>query len=260
MLSIEGLSVVFGGVSALSAVSFEAMPGEVIGIIGPNGAGKTTLFNAIMGLVSVNSGSVHLEGKDITGWPSERIALAGIQRTLQTPQVFQQISVMDNLVAAGIAPKRPILTWAAFRLPAVRRSEVAAKIRAAAALEQSLLREERHKMAGDLSFGHQRLLEIYRALMLNPKVVLLDEPLSGLTAQESQVVLELVRSMRTAQRSVLLVEHHLPSVLSVADRVVVLAEGQVVANDRPEVIQRDDTVMRVYLGEEDTGIETTGLL
>ena len=251
MLSIQDLSVGFGGVQAVSHVSFEAMPGEVIGVIGPNGAGKTTLFNAIMGLVTGSEGQIWLGNHNITGWSSDRIAHAGIQRTLQTPQVFQQISVMENLIAAWLAPKRPFLTWAALGGPTTRRDEITAQERAVTVLRQSPLSQEVHKLAGDLSFGHQRLLEIYRALILNPQVILLDEPLSGLTLQEAQVVLDLVKAMREDNRAVLLVEHHLPSVLAIADRIVVLAEGMVVANDTPDVVQCDDTVMRVYLGEND---------
>ncbi len=250
MLSIEDVSVGFGGVRALSEVSFQAQTGEVIGVIGPNGAGKTTLFNAIMGLVEVQSGHIRLTQRDITRWSSHRIARSGIQRTLQTPQVFQQITVMENLVAAQIAPRGPHLTWAGLGLSGGRRYEKEAVQKAQKMLEGSPLRNEADKPAGDLSFGHQRLLEIYRALILNPQVVLLDEPLSGLTRQEADVVLNLVNNMRQEHRTVLLVEHHLPSVMSVADRVVVLADGTVVANDRPDVVRHDETVLRVYLGEE----------
>jgi len=250
VLSVEHVSVVFGGVQALTDVSFEAAPGEIWGIIGPNGAGKTTLFNVLSGLIAVNQGRIRFAQRDITQWPSYRRALAGISRTLQTPEVFDQLTVHDNVMAA-LLPRIPgRLMAAAVRWPSTWRAERQAVREAGHLLQNSLLSSEMATVAGDLSFGHQRMLEIYRAWAMNPRVMLLDEPLSGLTESERQVVLQLVRRMADEGRTVLWVEHHLPSVLEVAHRILVLAEGRVVAVGDPTHIQQNDTVRRIYLGEE----------
>jgi len=242
--------VVFGGVQALTDVSFEVAPGEIWGIIGPNGAGKTTLFNVVSGLIAVNRGRIRFAERDITHWPSYRRALAGMSRTLQTPQVFDQITVHDNVMAALLSRMPGRLLAAAVRWPATWRAERQAVREAANLLQTSLLGSEIGTVAGDLSFGHQRVLEIYRAWAMNPQVILLDEPLSGLTESERQVVLQLVKQMAAEGRAVLWVEHHLPSVLEVAHRILVLADGQVVAVGEPAQIQQNETVRRVYLGEE----------
>ncbi len=250
LLEVEGVTVSFGGVTALDGVSFRVRSGEVLGIIGPNGAGKTTLFNALSGLVSLARGSIRLSGREISRWTTHRIAQGGMARTLQTPEIYTQISLRDNLLAAILGRSSASLYGIALGLrPAVRR-EAQAREEAEDLLAHSLLREDADRTAGDLPFGHQRLLEIYRALTNDPRVMLLDEPLSGLTREEADVVLDLIREMRAQERAVLIVEHDLPSVLAIADRILVLAEGRVIADGTPDVVQQDAGVRRVYLGQE----------
>ncbi len=250
LLEVEGVTVAFGGIVAVDDVSFRVRAGEVLGVIGPNGAGKTTLFNALTALVPLSHGDVKLSGASVSGWTTHRIARAGIARTLQTPEIFPQITVRENMLAAILSRQTPWLIAVGLGLPSARRCEARAGEEADRLLRDSLLRDEGGRLAGDLPFGHQRLLEIYRALALDPRVLLLDEPLSGLTREEAGVVLGLIRQIRGAGRAVLLVEHDLPSVLAVADRIVVLAEGRLIAEGTPAEVQRDENVRRVYLGRE----------
>ncbi len=250
LLEVEGVTVAFGGVTAVDGVSFRARPGEVLGIIGPNGAGKTTLFNALTGLVPLTRGSIRLKGREISRWTTHRIAQGGMARTLQTPEIYMQISLRENLLAAILGRGSASLYGLGLGLrPAVRR-EAQAREEAERLLAHSLLRADADRTAGDLPFGHQRLLEIYRALTGDPRVMLLDEPLSGLTREEADVVLGLIREMRAQERAVLIVEHDLPRVLAIADRILVLAEGRVIADGTPDAVQQDPDVRRVYLGND----------
>lgn len=252
MLKVDNVTVSFGGVTAVENVSFEAHDGQVLGIIGPNGAGKTTLFNAICGLVPIKAGCVFLGNQDISRWPIYRRGLRKLARTLQTPAVFSHISVCDNLVAAILACKRYSLSAVGLGWPPTMRQEAQARAQAEKLLASSLLNAERDSLAGGLSFGHQRLLEIYRALVSDPQVLLLDEPLAGLSREEANGVLNLVHSIGQQKRAVLMVEHDLPSVMAVADRILVLAEGRILADGSPEAVRNDLTVRRVYLGESES--------
>ena len=234
-LRVENVTVRFGGVVALQGVTFEAQPGEVLGVIGPNGAGKTTLFNVISGLQRPSAGTVTLDDRRLTHLPMHRIAALGITRTFQTPVMFWGLSVCESLMVALDARARSSKT-----------SEEAAR----GLLAGTPLESRADVLAESLSFGGERVLEMLRALAVEPKVLLLDEPLSGLSSDEIDAVLELVRSARSRGVSILFVEHDLHRLLAAADRFVVLDHGRKIAEGSPEAICNDPVVLDAYIGDE----------
>jgi len=234
-LRVENVTVRFGGVVALDGVTFEARPGEVLGVIGPNGAGKTTLFNVISGLQRPSAGTVTLGDRRLTHLPMYRIAALGITRTYQTPVMFWGLNVCESLMVALDARARGGKT-----------SEDAAR----ALLAGTPLERSAGVLTESLSFGQERVLEILRALAVEPKVLLLDEPLSGLSGDEIDAVLELVRSARAQGVSILFVEHDLHRLLAAADRFVVLDHGRKIAEGSPEAICNDPVVLDAYIGDE----------
>ena len=234
-LRVENVSVRFGGVVALEGVTFEAQPGEVLGVIGPNGAGKTTLFNVISGLQRPSAGTVTLGDRSLTHLPMHRIAALGITRTFQTPVMFWGLSVCESLMVA---------------LDARARETKATEEAARALLAGTPLESCAGVRTESLSFGQERVLEMLRALAVEPKVLLLDEPLSGLSGDEIDAVLGLVRSARSRGVSILFVEHDLHRLLAAADRFVVLDHGRKIAEGSPETICNDPVVLDAYIGDE----------
>jgi ABC-type branched-subunit amino acid transport system ATPase component len=233
-LRVENVSVRFGGVVALESVTFEARPGEVLGVIGPNGAGKTTLFNVISGLQRPSTGTVTLDDRKLTHLQMHRIAALGVTRTFQTPVMFWGLSVCESLMVA---------------LEASARGSKASEGAAHALLAGTPLESCADVLAESLSFGQERVLEILRALAVEPKVLLLDEPLSGLSGDEIDAVLELVRAARSRGISILFVEHDLHRLLAAADRFVVL-DRRKIAEGSPEAICNDPVVLDAYIGDE----------
>ncbi len=232
-LRVEDVTVRFGGVVALENVTFEAQPGEVLGVIGPNGAGKTTLFNVISGLQRPSTGIVTLDDRKLTRLPMHRIAALGVTRTFQTPVMFWGLSVCESLMVA--LETRGLKSC----------EKVARELLAGTSLES------RADVPTDsLSFGQERVLEMLRALAVEPKVLLLDEPLSGLGGDEIDAVLELVRAARARNVSILFVEHDLHRLLAAADRFVVLDHGRKIAEGSPEAICNDPVVLDAYIGDE----------
>lgn len=234
-LRVENVTVRFGGVVALDGVSFEAQPGEVLGVIGPNGAGKTTLFNVISGLQRPSAGIVTLDDRKLTNLPMHRIAALGVTRTFQTPVMFWGLSVCESLMVA---------------LDANVRGAKATKEAACALLARTPLEPHAGTLTESLSFGAERVLEMLRALAVEPKVLLLDEPLSGLSGDEIDAVLELVHSARARNVSILFVEHDLHRLLTAADRFVVLDHGRKIAEGSPDAICNDPVVLDAYIGDE----------
>ncbi len=234
-LRVENVSVRFGGVVALEGVTFEAQPGEVLGVIGPNGAGKTTLFNVISGLQRPSSGTVTLDDRNLTHLSMHRIAALGVTRTFQTPVMFWGLSVCESLMVA---------------LDANGRGAAASAQAARALLAGTPLESCADIPTESLSFGQERVLELLRALAVAPKVLLLDEPLSGLSGDEIDAVLELVRSARSRGVGILFVEHDLHRLLAAADRFVVLDHGRKIAEGSPEAICNDPVVLDAYIGDE----------
>lgn len=234
-LRVENVTVRFGGVVALDGVTFDAQPGEVLGVIGPNGAGKTTLFNVISGLQRPSAGTVTLEDRKLTHLPMHRIAALGVTRTFQTPVMFWGLTVCESLMVA---------------LDANARGSRATEGAARALLAGTPLESQAGSMTESLSFGAERVLEMLRALAVEPKVLLLDEPLSGLSGDEIDAVLGLVRSARTRGVSILFVEHDLHRLLAAADRFVVLDHGRKIAEGSPDAICNDPVVLDAYIGDE----------
>lgn len=249
-LRLTGVGVRFGGIAALHDVAFEVRSGEVCGLIGANGAGKTTLFDVISGVRVPDDGRVEMTGDDISRWSPQRRARAGLRRTFQRVQVFGWLSVEDNLLAAtewqgGGGGVLADLVG----LPTRRRQEAQRRAAADEILERCGLTSVRDRPAGSLPIGTARLVELARALMGEPTVLLLDEPASGLDHAEAERFGDLVNELATeTSTAVLLVEHDVGFVMSRCDRIVVLNLGEVLAEGLPEDIRNNDAVRDAYLG------------
>lgn len=249
-LDVAGVTRSFGGVQALGDVSFQAQQGTITAVVGPNGAGKTTLFNVLTNLYPPQSGRVYLFGADLHGRPPDAVAHLGMVRTFQTARVFPGMNVLENtLVGAHLSVRNS--GWAqAVRLPGVRKEEQRLRERALALLDLLGLADQRNEPAVTLSVGSQKLLEIARALMAEPRVLLLDEPAAGLNDSETAELAEMLVALRAAGLTVLVVEHNMTLVMGVADQVVVLDAGGVIAIGEPAQVQRNERVIEAYLGQE----------
>ncbi|MEX1007694.1 MAG: ABC transporter ATP-binding protein [Acidimicrobiia bacterium] len=255
VLSLENLGVRFGGIAALSGVSLDASAGEVLGIIGPNGAGKTTLFDVVSGIRAPNEGRVLLDGNDITGKSAVQRARRGLRRTFQRVQAFGWLTVEDNVLAA--------LEWHGggggfladlVASPTRRRHERARRARVNEVLSRCGLDAVRGELAGSLPIGVARMVEFARAIVDAPKLLLLDEPASGLDEMEAERLGEEIEAVRDETGcAVLLVEHNAGFVMEHSDRVVVLDLGTVLASGLPDEIQNNQLVRDAYLGEADVG-------
>lgn len=250
LLESRGLNLSFGGLRATVDVSFQVRQGDITALIGPNGAGKTTLFNLITSLIRPDSGEVIFDGQRIDGLAPSRIAQMGLIRTFQSARVFPGMSVLDNLMVGrhrgltqGLLGQ---LAWS----PAVRREERALRDCASGLLELVGLSHLRDQQAQDLPMGAQKLLDVLRALMAKPRLLLLDEPAAGLNDRETTELAELLLAIRQTGVTVLLVEHNMPLVMGIADSIVALEAGAVMARGTPQEIQSNPQVLRAYLGEE----------
>jgi len=249
LLEVRGISKIFDGLTALDGVSFDVRTGEIRAVIGPNGAGKTTLFNIICRVFSATSGDVTFNGKVISRAPAHNIAKFGIARTFQNLQIFGTMTVFENVMVGCHVNGHTEMFNAALRAPSARREEHALQDRATAILERIGLTERSQELAAGLPVGQQRLLELGRALAMQPKLILLDEPAAGLTTRETTALSNLVRRIRDEDGiTIVLIEHDMSMVMGISDRVVVLDHGQAIADATPGEIQKDERVIAAYLG------------
>ncbi|MEH1012053.1 ABC transporter ATP-binding protein [Micromonospora sp. CPCC 206060] len=245
MLATRGLTWRIGEVAIVDSVYLDLAPGEFLGVIGPNGAGKTSLFNLITGVRRPTAGRVLLDGKDITGLPPYRRARLGLGRTFQASSVFGSLTVRENVRLAVQAHRGGSMKL--WRRAAADREVVAA---ADAALDRVGLHHRGTALAGTLAHGEKRKLEIALLLAGEPRVMLLDEPMAGVSAEDVPELVQVIRSLtRETGRSVLMVEHHMDVILELADRIAVMHHGALLACDTPETVMANATVQEAYLGE-----------
>lgn len=250
LLSVEGLGISFGGLKAVNDVSFSVAPGEIVSVIGPNGAGKTTLFNMISGVYKPRSGKVMLGGDEVTGLPPHLLARRGLSRTFQNLQIFQSMTVLENAIAGHHLQERGPVLADILGLPASRRRARAAEAGARRLLERVGLDRVAEREAGNLSYGSLKRLEIARALALDPKILLLDEPAAGCNAVETEEIDHLIAEVAASGVAILLVEHDMKMVMRISNHIVVLDHGEKIAEGAPAAVSRNPAVIAAYLGVE----------
>jgi branched-chain amino acid transport system ATP-binding protein len=256
LLEVDGLSKVFKGLHAVSGYNLRLRQGEILGIIGPNGAGKSTLFNLLTGHIHPSAGTIRFQGRDITRMPPDRIAKLGMGRTFQNIRLFPTMTVQENVACARQLRSASRLLPAVLSLPSYRRSEERLAQDVLDQLRLFSLEERAGTAATSLPYGDQRRLEIVRALALSPSLLLLDEPTAGMNAQESAFVLELIRRIRDQYRlTIILVEHNMPLVMRLCERIQVLNYGQIIAEGTPEQVRNDPRVVESYLGQVEENAE-----
>jgi branched-chain amino acid transport system ATP-binding protein len=251
ILEVEGVTRRFGGLVAVNQVSFSVANQEIFGLIGPNGAGKTTLFNIITGLIPPSAGKLYCRGESITQCRPHQIAARGIARTFQNLRLFSNLSVLENVTIARHLHNRSPLILSLLGLPPSPAIERQTTEKARELLSIMGLADKEDQLARNLAYGDQRRLEIARALALDPQILLLDEPAAGMNPSEKGALSDLIRQIRTDfNLTVLLIEHHVPLVMGLCDRIAVLDFGQLIALGQPEVVRNDPAVIEAYLGDE----------
>ena len=250
LLILRNLLKTFGGLVAMNIVTFSVDEASIVGLIGPNGAGKTTTFNIITGNYRPDSGEVIFDRKDITGRPTHKIVELGIARTFQNIRLFQDMSVLENVLAGCHCRMRAGLFPSLFRTPAQRSEERQAVERAMRELAFVGLDDQYANLAGNLAYGNQRLLEIARALASEPRFLILDEPAGGMNDQETADLMLLIKAIQKRGITILLIEHDMNLVMRVCEKIVVLENGALIAEGTSAEIKRNPRVIEAYLGAE----------
>ncbi|MDX1687635.1 MAG: ABC transporter ATP-binding protein [Candidatus Promineifilaceae bacterium] len=237
LLRVEGVSKRFSGLVAVNQVSLDLLEGEILGLIGPNGAGKTTLFNIISGRLAPTAGKVTFDGQVITGMPPHRVCALGVARTFQIARPFSGLTVLDNVKVGAFLRHR---------------NAVQAEERALEVIEFTGLGQSARKPASALTAAGRKRLELARALCTEPRLLLLDEVMAGLTATESGQIVDLIHAIRDTGVTILVIEHVMKAIMRLSDRIAVLHHGELIAVDTPQSVAGDERVIEAYLGEEYT--------
>jgi len=248
LLKLDNVTIRFGGLTAVDTVNLEVQQGEILALIGPNGAGKSTVFNLITSIYQPTEGAISFDGKPLVGIPTHRIADMGITRTFQTIRLFSELSVLDNVKIGAHCRGKAGLFQALTRLPSMKREEAELEENSIRALEFLDLAGKREETAKNLSYGEQRRLEIARALVSKPKILLLDEPAAGMNPQEKLVLMEMIRRIRDTGITIFLVEHDMKLVMNISERIAVLDYGKKIAEGTPLEVRSNKAVIEAYLG------------
>ena len=256
LLEVDGLSKTFKGLHAVDGYRLRLRAGEILGIIGPNGAGKSTVFNLLTGHVNPTRGTIRFRGRDITGFSPDRIAGLGIGRTFQNIRLFSSMTVVENVACARQLHDRSRMLPTLLSWPTFQRREERLVRESLDDLRLFGLEDRAGAMATSLPYGDQRRLEIVRALAVRPKLLLLDEPTAGMNSSESSIVLDLIRRIRDQYAlTIILVEHNMPLVMRLCERIQVLNYGQIIAEGTPETVRADPRVIESYLGQVEENAE-----
>ena len=250
LLDVRELTKHFGGIKAVERVTFSVEPGSIISMIGPNGAGKSTFINVVSGVYAPDGGVIHFDGEDTAGLPAHAIAVRGIGRTFQLEELFGSLTVLENVMVGCHTGSSSGIFSCGFRLSSARREEQRIRDEAMECLQEVGLEGRAHDPISQLPLGERKLVGVARALAMKPRLIMLDEPAGGLAAHEVEKLVHLIHGLVQRGLTVFIVEHNMPFVMSLSQRVIVLDEGAKIAEGTPDEVRANEEVIKAYLGEE----------